>query len=130
MAIIDFINRQNKTLKGLERALSYVMNPAKTEKHLVTGIDALWFNDKQTNNYNFIKKDLFDTTDQDVIGHDVAIFLGGLSNDPMAEFSPSANFIHNISQPLFLAYLCKKMESINLYLHLRVQHMDLQTTKN
>ena len=41
MAIIDFINRQNKTLKGLERALSYVMNPAKTEKHLVTGIDCV-----------------------------------------------------------------------------------------
>lgn len=39
MAVIDFINRQNKTLKGLERALNYIMHPAKTEPHLITGIE-------------------------------------------------------------------------------------------
>lgn len=39
MAIIDFINRQNKTLSGLAKALKYIMHPAKTESHLITGID-------------------------------------------------------------------------------------------
>ena len=35
------------------------------------------------------------------------IFLAGLSNDPMAEFSPSKNFIFNASAPAYLAYIAK-----------------------
>ena len=36
------------------------------------------------------------------------IFLAGLSNDPMAEFSPSMNFIYNAALPSYLAYTAKK----------------------
>ncbi len=36
------------------------------------------------------------------------IFLAGLSNDPMAEFSPSKNFIFNAAAPAYLAYTAKK----------------------
>ena len=40
--------------------------------------------------------------------YDQVIFLAGLSNDPMAEFSPSKNFIFNAAAPAYLAYTAKK----------------------
>jgi nucleoside-diphosphate-sugar epimerase len=36
------------------------------------------------------------------------VFLAGLSNDPMAEYSPSQNFIFNAAAPAYLAYVAKK----------------------
>ena len=36
------------------------------------------------------------------------IKLGGLSNDPMAEFSPAMNFIQNGALPTYLAFIAKK----------------------
>jgi nucleoside-diphosphate-sugar epimerase len=36
------------------------------------------------------------------------IFLAGLSNDPMAESSPSKNFIFNAAAPAYLAYISKR----------------------
>ena len=36
------------------------------------------------------------------------MFLAGLSNDPMAEYSPSKNFIFNAAAPAYLAYIAKK----------------------
>ena len=36
------------------------------------------------------------------------MFLAGLSNDPMAEYSPSQNFIFNAAAPAYLAYVAKK----------------------
>jgi len=44
----------------------------------------------------------------DVSGYDQVIFLGGLSNDPMAEFDPSRNFVSNGACPSYLAYICKR----------------------
>ncbi|HAE62693.1 MAG TPA: relaxase [Eubacteriaceae bacterium] len=37
MAVIDFINAENKTYKGMKRAISYILNPEKTEPHLISG---------------------------------------------------------------------------------------------
>ena len=39
-----------------------------------------------------VKKDLFDCTEEDFKEFDVFIFLAGLSNDPMAEYSPASEF--------------------------------------
>jgi len=36
------------------------------------------------------------------------VFLAGLSNDPMAEFAPSKNFVYNAAAPAYLAYVAKK----------------------
>jgi nucleoside-diphosphate-sugar epimerase len=36
------------------------------------------------------------------------VFLAGLSNDPMAEYSPSKNFVFNAAAPSYLAYMAKK----------------------
>ena len=35
-------------------------------------------------------------------------FVAGLSNDPMADYSPSKNFIYNSASPAYLAYIAKK----------------------
>ena len=36
------------------------------------------------------------------------MFLAGLSNDPIAEYSPSKNFIFNAEAPAYLGYVAKK----------------------
>jgi nucleoside-diphosphate-sugar epimerase len=38
------------------------------------------------------------------------VFLAGLSNDPMAEYSPSENFIFNAAAPAYLACVAKKLK--------------------
>ena len=47
------------------------------------------------------------STVEDLEPYDQVIFLAGLSNDPMAEFSPSKNFIFNAAAPAYLAYTAK-----------------------
>jgi len=71
-------------------------------------IDLFWFGNHLPKEVGTINKDIFHLTDDDVKGYDQVIFLGGLSNDPMAEFSPAENFISNGSAPPFLAYISKK----------------------
>ncbi|MCP4218089.1 MAG: SDR family oxidoreductase [bacterium] len=71
-------------------------------------IDLFWFGNHLPKEVGTINKDIFDLEESDIKGYDQVIFLGGLSNDPMAEFSPSENFISNGSAPPFLAYTAKK----------------------
>jgi nucleoside-diphosphate-sugar epimerase len=54
-----------------------------------------------------VHKDIFDLKVADLKGYEQVIFLAGLSNDPMAEFSPSKNFIFNAAAPAYLAYIAK-----------------------
>ena len=76
--------------------------------HKVQVIDLLWFGNYLPKEVNIVKKDLFDCTEEDFRGIDVFIFLAGLSNDPMAEYSPAKNFTFNGALPSYLAYLCRK----------------------
>ncbi len=71
-------------------------------------IDLLWFGNHLPANVKVTQKDLFTCTEDDFKGIDQVIFLAGLSNDPMAEFNPSMNFVHNGSLPSYLAYLARK----------------------
>jgi len=73
----------------------------------VTVVDLLWFGNNLPAKVNVIKKDIFDLKEEDLVGFDEVIFLAGLSNDPMAEFSPAMNFISNASAPAYLAYISK-----------------------
>ena len=78
----------------------------KERNHDVTIVDLKWFG-----NYtgqNIIKKDIFDLTAEELIGFDCVVFVAGLSNDPMADYSPAKNFIHNAACPSYLAYIAKK----------------------
>ena len=70
-------------------------------------VDLFWFGDNLPDNVKKIKKDIFDLHVKDVEGFDQVIFLAGLSNDPMAEFSPGKNFISNAAAPAFLGYISK-----------------------
>jgi nucleoside-diphosphate-sugar epimerase len=71
-------------------------------------IDLCWFGNKLPPDIKVIRKDLFDCTLEDLKGYDQLIFLAGLSNDPMAEYSPARNFISNAALPAYLAFIAKK----------------------
>jgi nucleoside-diphosphate-sugar epimerase len=71
-------------------------------------IDLLWFGNNLPPQIKIINKDIFDVMEKDLANYDQIIFLAGLSNDPMAEFSPGMNFIYNASAPSYLAYIAKR----------------------
>lgn len=70
-------------------------------------IDVLWFGNRLPNEAHIIEKDIFDLTEDDLNEYEQVVFLGGLSNDPMAEYSPAKNFIFNAAAPAYLAYIAK-----------------------
>lgn len=71
-------------------------------------VDLFWFGNTLPSEVGIIHKDIFDLQVADLAGFDHVIFLAGLSNDPMADFSPAKNFIFNASAPAYLAYIAKK----------------------
>jgi nucleoside-diphosphate-sugar epimerase len=71
-------------------------------------VDLLWFGNNLPKDVKVIQKDVFDLETADLKPYDQVIFLAGLSNDPMAEFSPKDNFIQNTSAPAYLGYIAKK----------------------
>lgn len=74
----------------------------------ITVLDDLWFGNNLDKSIKLIKKDIFGITHKDLVHFDVVIFLAGVSNDPMAEFSPSENFIQNAACPAYLSYESKR----------------------
>lgn len=83
--------------------------PALRERgYDVDVIDLLWFGNHLPPDVPVKVQDLFGITEQDLSGYDQIIFLAGLSNDPMAEFSPSQNFIANGALPAYLAFIARK----------------------
>jgi nucleoside-diphosphate-sugar epimerase len=71
-------------------------------------VDLFWFGNNLPPETKIINKDIFALTVSDLTGYDQVVFLAGLSNDPMAEYSPSMNFIFNAAAPAFLAYIAKR----------------------
>lgn len=71
-------------------------------------VDLMWFGNSIPDTINIRRQDIFDLKEVDVRGYDQVIFLAGLSNDPMAEFDPSRNFVSNGACPSYLAYICKR----------------------
>ncbi len=70
-------------------------------------VDLFWFGNHLPEQVGILKKDIFYLTTEDLGAYDQVIFLAGLSNDPMAEYSPSKNFIFNAAAPAYLAYIAK-----------------------
>ena len=70
-------------------------------------VDLFWFGNHLPRQVGILNKDIFQLTVEDLSPYDQVIFLAGLSNDPMAEFSPSKNFIFNAAAPAYLAYTAK-----------------------
>ncbi len=70
--------------------------------------DLLWFGNNLPEGTPVKQKNVMDIQVADLQGADVVIFLAGLSNDPMAEYSPARNFVENASGPAYLSYIAKK----------------------
>ena len=71
-------------------------------------IDLLWFGNNLPADVKVEKRDVFALTEGDLKGYDQVIFVAGLSNDPMAEYSPARNFVFNSAAPAYLAYIAKQ----------------------
>lgn len=82
----------------------------------VSVADLFWFGNNLPDQTSLLNKDLFHLTVEDLRDYDQVIFLGGLSNDPMAEFSPAKNFVYNAAAPAYLAYTAKK-EGVKRYIY-------------
>jgi nucleoside-diphosphate-sugar epimerase len=79
-------------------------------------VDLLWFGNHLPDSVRVIERDLMELQPADLEGYDQVIFLAGLSNDPMAEYSPARNFIANGSGPAYLGYLAKQA-GVRRYIH-------------
>jgi nucleoside-diphosphate-sugar epimerase len=71
-------------------------------------VDLFWFGNHLPPQTGIIQKDIFDINVRDLEAYQQVVFLAGLSNDPMAEYSPSQNFIFNAAAPAYLAYIAKQ----------------------
>lgn len=74
----------------------------------VTVVDLCWFGQHLPPETPVWKRDVMTLAEADLRGFDIVIFMAGLSNDPMAEYSPSRNFVANGAAPAFLAYIAKR----------------------
>lgn len=70
-------------------------------------VELFWFGNHLPKEVGILHKDIFDLSVTDLEGYDQVAFLAGLSNDPMAEYSPSKNFIFNAAAPAYLGYIAK-----------------------
>ena len=85
-----------------------VLIPKLLERgYKVDVVDLFWFGNHLPRQVGVLNKDIFHLTVEDLEPYSQVIFLGGLSNDPMAEYSPSKNFIFNAAAPAYLAYVAK-----------------------
>ena len=71
-------------------------------------VDLLWFGNHLPHGVRVIQKDVLELSQDELRGYDQVIFLAGLSNDPMADYSPSKNFVYNAACPAYLAYGAKR----------------------
>jgi nucleoside-diphosphate-sugar epimerase len=71
-------------------------------------VDLFWFGNSLPKETGVVHRDIFDLQVSDLNEYEQVIFLAGLSNDPMAEFSPSKNFVFNAAAPAYLCYIAKQ----------------------
>ncbi len=71
-------------------------------------VDLFWFGNSLPSEVGIVNRDIFDLQTSDLKQYQQVIFLAGLSNDPMAEFSPAKNFVFNAAAPAYLCYIAKQ----------------------
>ena len=97
--------------------LGSVLIPKLLERgYKVDVVDLFWFGNHLPRQVGVLNKDIFHLTVEDLDPYDVVVFLAGLSNDPMAEYSPSKNFIFNAAAPAYLGYMAK-MAGVKRYVY-------------
>src|ERR1700746_2191970 len=88
--------------------LGSVLIPKLLERsYKVDVVDLFWFGNHLPRQVGVLNKDIFQLTVEDLEPYSQVLFLAGLSNDPMAEYSPSKNFIFNAAAPTYLGYIAK-----------------------
>jgi nucleoside-diphosphate-sugar epimerase len=70
-------------------------------------VDLLWFGNHLPEDTRIIERDLLEFEEKDLRDYDQVIFLAGLSNDPMAAYSPARNFVENGALPSYMAFVAK-----------------------
>jgi nucleoside-diphosphate-sugar epimerase len=99
----------NILLAGGAGYIGSSLAPALLERgYSITVADLLWFGNHLPADVPILQKDVFHLKEDDLKPFDIVIFLAGLSNDPMAEFSPGMNFVSNAAAPAYLAYIAKR----------------------
>jgi nucleoside-diphosphate-sugar epimerase len=76
--------------------------------HAVEVVDLLWFGNSLPGEVRVRRANLFDLTVADVRGFDRIVLLAGVSNDPMADFSPRVTFRYNSAGAAFIGDLAKR----------------------
>lgn len=89
--------------------LGSVLVPRLLERgYEVTVVDLLWYGNHLPPQVPVLRKDVLDLREEELAGFRQVVFLAGISNDPMAEYSPSRNFVMNGAAPAYLAWLAKR----------------------
>jgi nucleoside-diphosphate-sugar epimerase len=97
--------------------LGSVLIPKLLERsYKVDVVDLFWFGNHLPRQVGLLSKDIFHLSVEDLEPYDEVVFLAGLSNDPMAEYSPSKNFIFNAAAPAYLGYIAK-MAGVKRYVY-------------
>lgn len=71
-------------------------------------IDLLWFGNHLPSDVKLINRDIMTLEEKELADYEQVVFIAGLSNDPMAEYSPSRNFVDNAALPAYLSYIAKR----------------------
>ncbi|NIT26063.1 MAG: NAD-dependent epimerase/dehydratase family protein, partial [Candidatus Aminicenantes bacterium] len=87
---------------------SYLIPELLDRGYQVDVLDLLWFGNQLPGAIKVFQKDIYSVQEKDLEGYDQVILLAGLSNDPMADFSPAYNFIFNMAAPAYLCYIAKR----------------------
>lgn len=94
-----------------------VLIPKLLERgYKVDVVDLFWFGNQLPRQAGVLNKDIFQLSVEDLEPYDEVVFLAGLSNDPMAEYSPSQNFVFNAAAPAYLGYIAK-MAGVKRYVY-------------
>lgn len=76
--------------------------------HYVHVIDLCWFGNRLPDTVTVDERNLSDVQAEELRGFDCVVFLAGLSNDPMADADPWANWQYNAALPAYLAYQSRR----------------------
>lgn len=83
--------------------------PALADRgYVVEVVDLKWFGNQLPDGIPVSEIDCFELGIGDFEGYDQVIFIAGLSNDPMAESDPAANYRYNAALPAYMAYAAKQ----------------------
>jgi nucleoside-diphosphate-sugar epimerase len=79
-------------------------------------VDLLWFGNYLSSGTRIVNKNLLALSAGDLARYEQVIYLAGISNDPMAEYSPARNFVENGASAAYLAYISKQA-SVKRYIY-------------